>query len=68
MRTDLVLWHRSLGIVADISGDTNTDEHEDPDDEIVVASPLHALVADPWFLIPDVVLVKFGGGDGVASF
>lgn len=46
-----MFWNRRLCIVTDVSGDSDTDEHEEPDDEVIIAIPLHSLVAHPWFLI-----------------
>lgn len=46
-----MLWNRCLRIIADVSSDSETDEHEEPDDEIIIAITLHSFVPDPWFLI-----------------
>lgn len=46
-----MFWNRCLRIVADVSSDSETDEHEEPDDKVIIAITLHSLVADPWSLI-----------------
>ena len=55
--TNAVLGNGGFGVVADVAGDGEADDEEQPYDDVVILAALHALVADPGLFISEVRLV-----------